>query len=148
VALFERKLPRFYCGPFRARRGERSPPGGRRGMRRPAPGGWRAHLAVLGGYLLLSLAFTWPLVLHIGSAIPGDGFDGLQNYWNLWWVRHALLDLQTTPFFTNLLFYPTGASLYFHTLNIFNGLWSLPVQLLSVVAVSYNVVFCFTFVLS
>src|SRR5437763_16187445 len=109
-------------------------------MSQTASGVWRAHLAVLAGYLLLAVAFAWPLALNAGSAIPGDGFDGLQNYWNLWWVQHALLDLQTSPFFTNLLFYPRGASLYFHTLNIFNGLWSLPIQLLAGLAITYNAV--------
>src|SRR5436190_5217680 len=109
---------------------------------------WRAHAAALAGYLALALVFTWPLAAEFEHAIPGDGFDGLQNYWNLWWVRRALLDLQTSPFFTRDLFFPSGASLYFHTLNIFNGLWTLPLQLLGGLAVSYNSVVLFTFVLS
>ena len=52
----------------------------------------RRHIQVLGGYLALALALTWPTAANFASAIPGDGFDGLQNYWNLWWVRRALLD--------------------------------------------------------
>ncbi|MBI5877388.1 MAG: hypothetical protein HZB53_07040 [Chloroflexi bacterium] len=107
----------------------------------------RRHAAVLGGYLALALLLTWPTAANFASAIPGDGFDGLQNYWNLWWVRRALLDLQTSPFFTTELFYPTGASLLFHTLNILNGLWALPVQLLGGLVVAYNTVVIATFVL-
>jgi hypothetical protein len=109
---------------------------------------WRAHATALAGYLALALVFTWPLAAEFERAIPGDGFDGLQNYWNLWWVRRALLDLQTSPFFTRDLFFPSGASLYFHTLNFFNGLWTLPLQLLGGLAVSYNGVVVFAFVLS
>lgn len=108
----------------------------------------RRHLIVIFAYFVLALLFTDPLALHFDAAIPGDGFDGLQNYWNLWWVRRALLEEQTSPFFTRQLYYPTGTSLLFHTLNIFNGLWSLPIQLLSNLAITYNSVVLFTFVLS
>src|SRR5438270_3971020 len=120
--------------------------------RRHAAGAWRAlvlaHGLALLGYLVLALVFTYPLVLNFASAIPGDGYDGLQNYWNLWWVRRALLDLNSSPFFTTDLYYPTGTSLLFHTLNVFNGLCSLPIHLLSNLAITYNVVVLFTFVMS
>jgi hypothetical protein len=107
----------------------------------PAP-----SLATLGGYLALTLLLTWPLAANFTTAIPGDGFDGWQNYWNLWWMREATLRLQTSPFFTHLLYYPTGASLLFHTLNPFNGLLAMPLQLLGGVAVAYNSVVLFSFV--
>lgn len=83
---------------------------------------------------------TWPLPLHIDSAIPGDGFDGWQNYWNLWWVKVALIDQNQSPFQTDLLYYPTGVDLYFHTLNPFNGVVTLPLQLSQGLLVAYNAV--------
>ncbi|MGQ9553094.1 MAG: hypothetical protein ACUVWR_03160 [Anaerolineae bacterium] len=79
-------------------------------------------------YTALGLLLMWPLPLHLFAAIPGDGFDGWQNYWNLWWVRRALLELGTSPWYTTMLDYPAGASLLFHTLNAPNGVLSLPVQ--------------------
>ena len=110
-----------------------------------APGIWRLLGAPLAGYLLLTLALTYPLITQFGSAIPGDGFDGWQNYWNLWWIKRALVDSATSPFFTGLLYYPTGVSLLFHTLNPFNGLFTLPVQLSAGLIPAYNVavLFCF-----
>lgn len=81
---------------------------------------------------------TWPAALYLRSGIPGDGFDGWQNYWNLWWVKQALLVEQTNPYFTTYLDAPAGVSLLFHTLNIFNGLWTLPVQLNWGLVVAYN----------
>jgi hypothetical protein len=107
----------------------------------------RPHLFALGGYLFLTLLMTYPLVLHLTTAIPGDGFDGWQNYWNLWWVKTAMLDLQESPYFTNYLYYPAGYSLYFHTLNIFNALLTLPIQLCFGLTVSYNFVVFFSFVI-
>ena len=106
----------------------------------------RADTLALAGFLLLTLGLTCPLALHFAQAIPGDGFDGWQNCWNLWWVRLALLEKHTHPFFTDLLFYPTGVSLLFHTLNPFNGLLALPVQVAWGLLPAYNVVVLFSFV--
>ncbi len=104
--------------------------------------------AILGAYLLLTLALTWPLARVLGSAIPGDSFDGWQNFWNLWWVKVALLEQHTSPYFTNLLYHPTGVSLWFQTLNIFNGITFLPVQLAGNLFWAYNAVVLFSFTLA
>jgi len=83
----------------------------------------------------------------LGAAIPGDGFDGWQNYWNLWWVRKSLLELGCSPWHTELLDYPNGASLYFHTLNVPNGVLTLPIQESCGLLVAYNVVVVLSFAL-
>ena len=100
---------------------------------------------ILGAYFLLTLLLTWPLARHLGDAIPGDSFDGWQNFWNLWWVKIALLEQHASPYFTNLLYHPTGVSLWFQTINIFNGLTSLPVQLVGGLFWAYNFVVLFSF---
>ncbi len=105
------------------------------------------HLLVLLAYLLLTLVMTWPLAANFTTAIPGDGFDGWQNYWNLWWVKVALVERGQTPFVTDLLYHPTGVDLYFHTLNPFNGLVTLPIQLASGLIVAYNSVVLISWVL-
>ncbi len=102
---------------------------------------------ILIAYLALTLGMTYPLVRYLTSSLPGDGFDGWQNYWNLWWVRHALVDLGMNPFFCPLMDYPAGASLLFHTLNIFN-VWTLPIQLLVGTVAAYNAVVLFSFAVS
>ncbi|MGB3904115.1 MAG: hypothetical protein WBB22_04270 [Anaerolineae bacterium] len=107
----------------------------------------RRHLFALGGYVLLTVLMTYPLLLHSTTAIPGDGFDGWDNYWNLWWVKTAVLNLHDSPYFTTYLYHPTGHSLYFHTLNLFNALLTLPIQLVFGVALSYNFVVLFCFVI-
>ena len=85
------------------------------------------HVGVLVVYLALTLVMTWPLAANWTTAIPGDSFDGWQNYWNLWWSKRALIEGVRSSLTTDLLYYPTGVNLYFHTLNPFNGLWSLPI---------------------
>lgn len=102
-------------------------------------------MLVAGAYLLLALAMTYPLVRQFGQAIPGDGFDGWQNYWNLWWMRLALVERGISPLYTDMLYYPTGVSLAFQTLNPFNGLVSLPVQLTFGLLVAYNSIVLLSF---
>ncbi len=89
------------------------------------------HLEGLLAHGPLAVLFTWPLVLNLGGNGLAPGVmteDRAQNLWNLWWVKTALLDLHTDPFVTDRLWYPTPVSLRFHTLNIFNGLISIPFQ--------------------
>ncbi|MEX1018474.1 MAG: hypothetical protein WDZ49_02390, partial [Litorilinea sp.] len=99
-----------------------------------------AQGAILIAYLALTVVMTWPLTPQFFSAIPGDSFDGWQNYWNLWWVKLALVDRIQNPFVTDILFAPTGVGLYFHTLNPFNGLVTLPVQVSAGLIPAYNTV--------
>ncbi len=105
------------------------------------------HLSALLGYLGLTLILTYPLVEDFGRAIPGDGFDGWQNVWNIWWVKQSLLIEQVHPYFTRMVDYPAGVYLYFHTLNIFNGLTFLPVTLNAGSLIAYNVAVVFSFVI-
>src|SRR5947207_2629608 len=90
----------------------------------------RLRLGALLAHVFLSVLFTWPLVLNFipGAAAKIPGFmvvDGDQNLWNLWWVRRAVLSGHN-PFVTDMIWYPTPVSLYYHTLNAFNGLLAIP----------------------
>jgi hypothetical protein len=100
----------------------------------------RPHILALLAYLVLTVIMTWPLTPQVLTAIPGDSFDGWQNYWNLWWLKVALVDRVQNPFVTDILFAPTGVGLYFHTLNPFNGLVTLPIQLNAGLIAAYNAV--------
>jgi len=106
----------------------------------------REHVWPLALYVLLSLLLTYPLARQFCAAIPGDGFDGWQNYWNLWWMKIALLEQHRQPFHTDLLFHPTGVNLYFHTLNPLNGLLTLPIQLAWGLLPAYNTVVLLSFI--
>ena len=114
---------------------------------RPHASRFTFHWVALLLYTLLTVLMTWPLALNLTSAIPGDSFDGWQNFWNLWWVKVALVERQTTPFVTDLLYAPTGVGLYFHTLNPFNGLATLPIQLVGGLYAAYNAVVFLSWVL-
>jgi len=106
------------------------------------------NFMVILGYLLLTLLLTYPLGLKIATHIPGGSFDALQNVWNLWWFKHALVDLHSNPFYTTLIYHPIGVSLLFHTFNPFNAILSMPLQMMFGLTVSYNMIILFAFVVA
>jgi hypothetical protein len=61
----------------------------------------RLHIAVVSGYGLAAVLFTWPLTLHLSSTFPGDPAADTGVYvWNLWVFRHQILAHHTLPFLT------------------------------------------------
>ncbi len=105
------------------------------------------HLVILLGYLLLSIAFTWPLVAHFSTALPGEGTDSWQYLWNFWWFDQALFHGQPL-YSTHAQYYPQGTSLLFHTLSPLNSLVGLPARLLGGYVAAYNLVVLLSTVLS
>ena len=103
---------------------------------------------ILTVYTFLTAVFTYPTITRFTVAIPGDGFDGWQNYWNLWWIKDAILNRHTTFFFTDILYPPNGVNLIFQTFNYFNGLWTIPIQLNFGLTAAYNAVVFFHFTLA
>lgn len=113
---------------------------------------WRllrsTDLWVLLGYPGLTLLFTYPLVRHFATHVPGDGRDDPSLVWNLWWVKHALVDLHVNPLTTDFLFYPIGVNLSFYTLTLLNGVVSIPLQALFGLVAASNLLLVLSFVLS
>ncbi len=114
------------------------------------------HLLVLSSYLLLSIALTWPLIGDWRNSLVGStgGFvydgsfgDGLQNVWNMWWVRQAI-ERGQNPFWTDMLYYPEGVQMYLQTLNITNAILVLPVQYVFGLTAAYNAAILLAFTLT
>ncbi len=103
----------------------------------PYPAVW-----ALGLFVLLTLILTWPLAAHLSSRLPGTAtwaFDESTFAWNIWYFKHALLDLHTSPLHTNLIWFPLGIDLILYTYNFFNALIALPLQLAANVPLASNV---------
>ncbi len=109
-------------------------------------GAWRGHIAVLMLYLALAILLTWPTATHVSTHLPGDGGDDPAIAWNLWWVKHALLTLRTSPLHSDFLFYPIGINLAFYTLTVLNALTALPLTLNAGVVAASNLHMWFTMV--
>jgi hypothetical protein len=88
-------------------------------------------LVYLAGYV----ALTWPLLLKFGSEYFSDAYDGWQNVWNIWWIRKALLEQHSNPWWTDLLYHPNGITLI-----------ALPLQPLLGRVATFNILIVFAFV--
>jgi hypothetical protein len=109
---------------------------------------WREHLLVLGVYLALTVLLTYPLVQQFTTHVPGDGSDDPALVWNLWWVKHAIIDLHSNPLLCGYMFYPLGIDLTFYTLTILNAFASVPLQPLLGLVSANNVIVFASFVLA
>jgi hypothetical protein len=79
----------------------------------PSPRLPRLELALVAAAgVLLALATTWPLVLHMPSRIAPDLGDPVRTAWEVAWVGHAMLH-QPLHLFDANTFYPHPLSLAF-----------------------------------
>ena len=97
---------------------------------------WPDLVALL-GYVLLSVAYLWPLVRRFGAAMAGDGFDRYVLQWTNWWVTRALSQGQS-PYHTEMIFYPQGVDLYFLSFSWLNTFVWWPLQALIGNLAAYN----------
>lgn len=101
---------------------------------------------VLAVYLLLALVLTYPLVTHLTTHGPGHGVDDPAQTWSLWWFNFAIFNLDTSPLYTDYLFYPLGINLVAYTPTFLNGLISIPLQFVFGVVVAQNLIVFFSLV--
>jgi hypothetical protein len=90
--------------------------------------------AVIVFFTVAAVVQTWPLVQELDNGVNTWSFfpyDTWAFLWDLWWVKHALVELQTNPFHTDHLLYPQGSNLYLHPVTFVNGLLSIPLQLIT-----------------
>ncbi|MFQ5647416.1 MAG: hypothetical protein ACE5GM_10835 [bacterium] len=99
---------------------------------------WKTHIVPLAFFTLLTIVYTFPLIINIGKLLPGPPEDNMAYLWNFWWVKKAVFQSALSPFFTHYLYYPTGVSLVYQDFTYFNLLLALPLSLVFNDAVAYN----------
>lgn len=106
------------------------------------------HVILLGMLFLLSLALTWPLVLHFATHVPGNGIDDPALAWNLWWSKERFVDQLDPDFFhADWMFHPVNINLAFYTLTPLNGLISISLQSALNLIVATNLILISTYVI-
>jgi hypothetical protein len=104
-------------------------------------------LVVLLIFIILSLVFTYPLPLHLGSAVE-DRQDALLNVWITAWDGHQLLADPLHLFDANI-FHPYPRTLAYSELLLGNALLALPLSAATGNPVlGYNVALLLSFALS
>ncbi|MBY0495585.1 MAG: hypothetical protein K2Y23_15350 [Cyanobacteria bacterium] len=107
------------------------------------------RLAVVLGYVLVAIAFAWPLPLHLGTHLTGDpGGDTGVYVWNQW-VFHEELTTGNNPMATGkVLSLTSRVDLTQHNYTPFLNVLALPLIPMIGVIASFNVVFLIVCVLN
>ena len=107
------------------------------------------QLAVLLGYVLVASAFTWPLLLNLGTHLTGDpGGDTGVYVWNQW-VFHQETLRGNSPFGTEqILSLTERIDLSQHNYTVFLNLLAFPLISLIGLVASFNLVYLIMSVLT
>lgn len=117
-------------------------------MSRPA---WIPHLAAVLGYVLVAVAFSWPLTPSLSSHFTGDpGGDTGVYVWNQWVFRHSAIVEQRNPLTTEQIFSMTGGpvDLSQHNYTVFADLLALPLIGRVGAVTAFNLVYLLTVILT
>jgi len=107
---------------------------------------YKIQILALISYSILTIIFTYPVAFSITDQVPGGG-DAFQFLWFFWWFKVAILSL-LNPFFSPMIFHPSGVSLVFSTVTPFNSILSIPLQFAFGLVSAYNLIWIFTFIMS
>ena len=92
----------------------------------PLQGDWRELALVVLGFGLLTVFFTTPLALHLGSVARLDNADTRMLIWNVAWVARTLI-VDPVHLFDANIFYPHRWTLAYSESNIGAGVLAIPV---------------------
>ena len=102
----------------------------------------RRHGLLLGGLAGLALFVTWPLITRITTHVPGSdtwAYDEYTFIWSMWWFKYSLLDLHSSIFFSQNIFYPLGMELILYSYNLMAAILALPLGLATNWALASNI---------
>jgi hypothetical protein len=127
--------------------------GGGNGMFVPAVpssrfGGLATQMLVLVMLIALTLGMTWPLVLNLTEAIPGPPWDNMVWLYDLWWLRHSVVDLGQLPSFNATIFAPFGYDLRLSETMLANKVLIAPFLFWGNEVLAYNMLLLLSFVLT
>ena len=108
-----------------------------------------SHVGALGFFLFLTLVVTWPLIIHLRDRLPGWYIaDNYEYLWKIWWFKHALVDLHTSPLVAPTILYPNGFPLAYAEVTPLHTLIGLPLTVMLGEAATYNLFALASFVLA
>jgi len=104
---------------------------------------------ILACYFLLTILFTYPLVCHMGTHIPGKGISDPPLFvWNAWNFKTSLLNSPHDPMTALSLLYPFQPNLVMHTYTILRSVIILFLSLFFNLITSFNIVTLLMFTFS
>jgi hypothetical protein len=107
------------------------------------------RIAALAFFLFLAIVITWPLIIHLGDRLPGWYVaDNYEYLWKMWWFKHALVDLHTSPLVAPMILSPDGFPLAYAEITPLHTLIGLPLTLILGETAAYNLFALGSFVIA
>ena len=89
----------------------------------------KSTLVALLIYSIIALVLLGAVWSHPSTTTyPDVSRDNYANFWDFWWVQHAIRS-GLNPFYTHELYFPTGTSLKVYEFGPLYGLFSIPIFL-------------------
>lgn len=109
-----------------------------------------SHAVALAAYVVLAIAFSWPLPLNMGTHLTGvPGGDTGVYVWNQWVFRHEVVEQRHLPYFTDRIFALTPrTNLSLHNYTTFQNLLAMPLLGILGVVTTFNVIYLLMTVLT
>lgn len=95
----------------------------------------------------LTLIITYPLPLRMATHLAGDDYDVWERPWNTWWTKMAIRKGHSL-YHTDMLFYPQGVSLVYHSFSHVNTAIALLLEPLTGPIVAHNITVLLAYLLS
>ena len=111
-------------------------------------GVFATRLFILLLFVALTVGMTWPLVLNMTRAVPGPPWDNFVWLYDLWWLRHSVVDLGQLPHLNETLFVPFGYDLRLSETMLANKALIAPFLFWGDEIIAYNVLLLLSFVLT
>jgi hypothetical protein len=99
-------------------------------------------------FLLLTIIASWNVVTNLNGVIIGDDNDVYINPWADWWTYKALTDPEISFWQSDMMYYPIGADLTFHSFSHLNTAVSLGLRPLLGTLPAYNITVLMNYVLA
>ncbi len=83
---------------------------------------------------LLAIITTWPISRDLFSRVPGSdtwAYDEYTFIWSMWWFKYSALDLHSSIFFSQNIFYPLGMELILYSYNLMAAILALPLGIVA-----------------
>lgn len=107
----------------------------------------RRHFPAIGLFVVLTIVLAFPVIrIMVRGGVPGWEGDNLFFVHSLWWWKHALFDLHTSPFFDPESFVPAGKNVLRSELTVATTIPALPITWLLGAPVAYDVMLLVSFV--
>ncbi len=99
-------------------------------------------------YFILTLVYFIPHLSTLQTSLIGPPEDNMQSYWNFWYGHRVIVDGIGSLKYTDMIYYPQGTLLFYHSLSFYNLFLSIPLSQVWGFVASYNMLIMHSFVLA